>query len=485
MRNQLQTGNAPAPSDVATREHGEHVLRRFYAALRVLKMYPAGNTRSTRSLDELQLAADKLLEMDGELEIRVAGEFLFVNATRLRLGMDNYASLSHVIHTFSRCRIGTVRVFQNADRRQWLVFIAALLAVAEDANGDLGLDLLQHRLKTVHSIAIEEAFDGEHVSSDAQVQKAIAKGTYQRSVSVTKDLVSSIRMGRAANLRKVQRAVQNIVDQVLNNETSMVGLTTLRDYDDYTFTHSVNVCIFSLSIGKRLDLTKNQLYDLGMAALLHDVGKSRVPLEVLNKSGSLTDDEWVIMKAHPWLGVLALFSLQGVNEIPYRAMIVAHEHHMKIDLTGYPKTQLERKLTMFSKLVTVADIYDAATSKRVYKSGSNSPDKIIQEMIEQQARVGVDPVFVKALINLLGVYPVGTCVILDTHEVGIVHAANPDQTKSSRPVVRLIINEDGEGINPAPLVDLSEELSPGVHERSIIKVVDPGRYHITPSDFFV
>src|SRR5204863_1588131 len=118
-------------------------------------------------------------------------------------------------------------------------------------------------------------------------QKEAAKRTYARSVAVTKEVINSIRIGRTANVKKVKRAVQAIVDQVLNNEASLVGLTTLRDYDEYTFTHSVNVCIFSVALGRKLSFTKLQLYDLGIAALFHDVGKSRVPLEVLNKQGGL------------------------------------------------------------------------------------------------------------------------------------------------------------------------------------------------------
>ena len=104
--------------------------------------------------------------------------------------------------------------------------------------------------------------------------------------------MTSVRMGASPNIKKIKRVVQGIVDQILNEETSLIGLTTIRDYDEYTFTHSVNVCIFSVALGKRLGLTKLQLYDLGMAALFHDIGKSRVPQALLNKTGGLTDDEW-------------------------------------------------------------------------------------------------------------------------------------------------------------------------------------------------
>jgi HD-GYP domain-containing protein (c-di-GMP phosphodiesterase class II) len=328
--------------------------------------------------------------------------------------------------------------------------------------------------------AVEESDDLE----DEQRAKEIAKRTYERSVAVTKEVVNSIRMGRSANVKKVKRAVQTIVDQVLSNEVSLMGLTTIRDYDEYTFTHSVNVCIFAIAIGKRLGLGRLQLYDLGMAALMHDVGKSRVPLEVLSKQGALSEEEWRIMQSHPWLGVLTLFGLRGYGEIPYRGIIVAHEHHMKTDLSGYPKAIRARNLSMFSKIVAVADGFDAATSRRTYQTIPLQPDQVLREMWENPRR-GLDPVLVKALINLLGIYPVGTCVILDTYEIGIVHAANQDPTQIHRPVVRVVLSAEGQRLAPAPLVNLADVAADGNFKRSIIKVTDPARWSINPGDFFV
>jgi len=282
----------------------------------------------------------------------------------------------------------------------------------------------------------------------------------------------------------VKRAVQAIVDQVLNNEASLVGLTTLRDYDEYTFTHSVNVCIFSVALGRKLGLTKLQLYDLGMAALFHDVGKSRVPLEVLNKQGGLTDEEWRIMQAHPWLGVLTLFGLRGYGEIPYRGMIVAYEHHMKVDLTGYPKSLRGRDLSIYSKIVAVADGFDAATTRRVYQTVPIQPDQVLKEMWENPRR-GYDPVIVKAFINLIGIYPVGTCVILDTYEVAIVHSANPDVSHVHRPVVRIVASPEGALHHPGFLADLAQRDAQGNFPRTIVKVTDPVKYGINVSDYFV
>jgi HD-GYP domain-containing protein (c-di-GMP phosphodiesterase class II) len=284
-------------------------------------------------------------------------------------------------------------------------------------------------------------------------------------------------------VKKVKRAVQAIVDQVLNNESSLMGLTTLRDYDEYTFTHSVNVCIFSVALGRKLGLSKVQLYDVGMSALFHDVGKSRVPLEVLNKEGGLTDDEWRIMQAHPWLGVLTLFGLRGYGEIPYRGMIAAYEHHMKSDLTGYPKSIRPRTLSIYSKIVAVADGFDAATSRRAYQTTPIQPDQVLKEMWENPRR-GYDPTVVKAFINLIGIYPVGTCVILDTYEVGIVHAANADTTHVHRPIVRVVTSPDGGLLHPGFLADLALQEG-GAYPRSIIKVTDPLKYGIKVQDYFV
>src|SRR5207247_1446955 len=194
----------------------------LYTSLRSLKLYPIENAQVQKALDDLTATTKHLLDVEKEVELRLQGEFLFVNATRLRLDLDNYASFSHILGVLRQCGIGAVRIDEGVDRKQLQIFVSLLLSYA---------------------------------AKEASPNKVFELGQ-------------------------------------------------LRDDDEYTFTHSVNVCIFSVALGRKLGLTKLQLYDLGMAALFHDVGKSRVPLEVLNKQGGLTDEEWRIMQAHPWLGVL-------------------------------------------------------------------------------------------------------------------------------------------------------------------------------------
>ncbi|MGH7614785.1 MAG: HD-GYP domain-containing protein [Gemmatimonadales bacterium] len=473
-------------TDGFLRHAGREFLVVFYTALRSLKLYPIENAQVQKALDDLHASARHVLEIEPELELRLQGEFIYVNSTRLRLALENYASFSHVLAVMRQCGVGTIRLEEGVDRRQLQILVSLMLAhAAREVSPDKVYEI-QAKLvdASAAQIVVEPPVETDEGQADSERAKEAAKRTYARSVAVTREVINSLRMGRTANVKRVKRAVQTIVDQVLNNESSLLGLTTLRDYDEYTFTHSVNVCIFSVALGRKLGLSKLQLYDLGMAALFHDVGKSRVPLEVLNKEGGLTEEEWRILQAHPWLGVLTLFGLRGYGEIPYRGMIVAFEHHMKTDLTGYPKSIRPRSLSIFSKVIAVSDGFDAATSRRIYQTVPIQPDQVLREMWENPRR-GYDPVVVKAFINLIGVYPVGTCVILDTYEVAIVHAANTDVSQVHRPVVRVVATPDGAILHPGELADLAQRDEQGGFPRTIVKVTDPEKYGIKVSDYFV
>ncbi|MEK6612133.1 MAG: HD domain-containing phosphohydrolase [Gemmatimonadota bacterium] len=458
----------------------------FYGTMRNLKLYPFENAVVQQSLQELSMITGDLIAHEKECEFRVAGEFIFVNSTRLRLDLDNYSSFSALLTQFRQNGIGTLRTRRVPTIRDWTIVLGFLMN-PQGADATERYDALLRRLEEtgvdVFELAPLVESDEDHGGQVVEAKEK-AKRTYTRSVEATKDVINSVRMGQSANIGKIKRVVQGIVDQILSDETSLVGLTTIRDYDDYTFTHSVNVCIFSIALGRRLALTRLQLYDLGMAALFHDIGKSRVPLDVINKADVLTDDEWRMIAAHPWLGVLALFSVRDQQEFPYRSMLVAFQHHMKRDLTGYPRSLRTKDLTFYSKIVAVADGFDAATSRRSYQTTPMAPSAVLQEM-RDNARRGMDPVIVKAFINMLGIYPVGTFLVLDTFELAIVHAANTDPDMLSRPVVRVVSDDLGNVQYPGELVDLTERTESGDFRRTIIKTADPDRYGIRVGDYFV
>ena len=475
----------PQAGDRVVRRRGKDLVIALYRALRSLKLYPVENQQVQKALDEMCGAAHALLGGEQELEVTISGELIFVNDLRLRLDLDNYASFGHVLTTFKECGIGRMRVSPAVGRREWQFFISQLLRFAARGSDPNKVHGLQQSLSLDHveHIMVEPPREGEGEQPDEEQRKANAKRTYERSLAVTKDLVNSTRLGRTRSVRKVKQAVQNIIDQVLNNEVTLVGMTNLRDYDDYTFTHSLNVCIFSLAIGKRLGFTRRQLFDLGMAALCHDIGKGCVPIETLNKRGKFTPDEWRSMQSHTYRGALSLFKLGEYGELPYRSMITAYEHHMKTDLSGYPKSRRLRKISFFARIVAMADAFDAATSSRVYQK-KKTPDVIMGELWEERG-AGFDTVLLKALINVLGIYPVGTCVILDGHELAIVHAPNSDPSQLDRPTVKVICGADGKWLTTTPLLDLSETTADGHYARSVIKVIDPEKYNIRTADYFI
>ncbi|HEY3286797.1 MAG TPA: HD domain-containing phosphohydrolase [Gemmatimonadaceae bacterium] len=458
----------------------------FYGTMRNLRLYPFENSVVQQSLQELSFITNEIITREKECEFRVAGEFIFVNGTRLRLDLDNYSSFSALLTQFRQNGIGQLKALRAPAIRDWTV----LLGYLQNPQGSDAVDRFEGLVRRLGDTGVtsfelgplvegDEDQSGQHLES-----KEKAKRTYARSVSATKDVINSVRMGQSANIKKIKRVVQGIVDQILSDETSLVGLTTIRDYDDYTFTHSVNVCIFSIALGRRLALTRLQLYDLGMAALFHDIGKARVPAEIINKADVLTDDEWRAIAGHPWLGVLALFSVKDQQEFPYRSMLVAFQHHMKRDLTGYPRSLRTKDMMFYSKIVACADGFDAATSRRSYQTTPMAPSAVLQEMRDNPRR-GVDPIIVKAFINLLGIYPVGTFVVLDTFELAIVHGANPDPELLSRPLVRIVSDDLGNVQYPGTVVNLAERTEDGEYRRTIIKTADPDRYGIRVGDYFV
>lgn len=467
------------------RRIGRTWVTSFYVALRNLKMYPLENAVVQKGLEDLTKLSAELIDGDGECEFRLAGEFLFLNATRMKLDLDNYTSFSFLLN---RCRDSGVGVLRFVDRpavRDWTVLLSFLINPQGKTPGER-FELLGKRLAETNVTVFDLAPPPESDDNpeDEGESKERAKRTYQQSVTTTKEVLNSVRMGQSPNVKKIKRVVQGIVDQILTDETSLVGLTTIRDYDDYTFTHCVNVAIFSIALGRRLGLTRLQLYDLGFTALFHDIGKSRVPIDIIQKPDALDEEEWRLVMAHPWLGVLALFQLREHSEFPYRSMMVAYQHHQKRDLTGYPRSLRIAEMTFYSKIVAVADGFDAATSRRVYTTTPLSPATVLHEMRDNPRR-GMDPVVVKAFVALLGIYPVGSLVVLDSFELAIVHAVNPIPEMLSRPIVRIISDDLGNVEHPGRLFDLAERSADGEFAKSIIKTADPERYGIKVGDYFV
>lgn len=468
-------------SQVDLQDEGRKILAAMYGALRSLRFYPLENEAVQQALQQLHIQVTSFIAREGTLALRVVGDFFFLNDARLRLDLRNFSTFGSFAGALRDHKIGEVIVERGIQIQEWAPFLALILRAPLEEDPFEGF---VERLSgtPVERIDVRPERETQKLDLEGEAMEG-ARRTYAFSVQTARDVLSDVRMGKAVNVRKVKRTVQGIVDQVLANEPSIVAMTTLREFDEYTFTHSVNVCIFSVVIGQRIGLEKAQLYELGLGALFHDVGKMELPSETLNKAGDLTDEEWAQVREHPTLGLLALFQLHGFLDVPYRQMLIAYEHHMKMDLSGYPATRRPREQGLFSRIITVADAFDAGSSVRSYQYRPFPPDEVLKEMRDNPER-GLDPVLVKALITATGVYPVGTIVILDTFELAVVVRANGDGKRLHQPEVKILADSMGVPLQTPMIVSLDEiDPSTGAPLRSIIKTTDPVKYGIQVADY--
>jgi len=468
-------------SQVDLQDEGRKILAAMYGALRSLKFYPLENETVQQALQQLHIRVTSFIAREGTLTLRVVGDFFFLNDARLRLDLRNFSAFGSIAGSLRDHKIGEVIVERGIQIQEWAPFFSLILRSPLEEDPYEGF-LEKLSGTPVERIEVRPEREAQKLDLEGEAMEG-ARRTYAYSVQTARDVLSDIRMGKAVNVRKVKRAVQGIVDQVLANEPSIIAMTTLREFDEYTFTHSVNVSIFSVVIGQRIGLEKLQLYELGMGALFHDVGKMQLDPVTLNKAGDLTEEDWDHLREHPTLGLLELFHLHGFLDVPYRQMLIAYEHHMKMDLSGYPTAKRPRIQGLFSRIITVADAFDAGSSVRSYQYRPLPPDEVLREMRDNPDR-GYDPVLVKALITATGVYPVGTIVILDTFELAVVIRANHDGKRLHQPEVKILANAMGVPL-AQPIDARLDELNPatGVPVRSIIKTTDPVKYGIRVADY--
>jgi HD-GYP domain-containing protein (c-di-GMP phosphodiesterase class II) len=280
-----------------------------------------------------------------------------------------------------------------------------------------------------------------------------------------KELVHAVHLDKAINMRKMNTTVQTMVDNILDNRDAFMGLTSIKMYDEYTFAHSVNVSVLAISLGTFLSFEKPQVAALGMAGLLHDIGKVSVPLDIINKPGKLTDDEWELVKRHPIEGALILSDVPGVTKL---AMVAAFEHHQHGEIRGYPEIDDRHQQHLFSQIVALVDAYDAITAARVYYSLQTPLDQAIRILLKKGGSA-FDPILVKAFVNMIGIFPVGTLLKLDTGEIGLVVHQTRDLM---RPRVLLLDKFDGSEKEGGTEITLLETAG-GHYKRSVAGTINP------------
>ena len=293
---------------------------------------------------------------------------------------------------------------------------------------------------------------------------------YNGAVEVVKDVMTEIRMGKIPKSEPVNNIVNEMTESVLSDPNAMIGLTMIKNYDNYLYNHSVNVSIMSLSLARFMGLSAEQVHDVGVGALLHDVGKTGVSEQIIRKPGGLSSEEWEKIKEHPQLGSNIIKRMEGVNEAVGR---VIFEHHIKYDHSGYPQTT--SSLHPLSQIVTVCDAYDALTTLRVYQKPHDPVEAI--KILDSFSGRHFNPDIMKAFVNMMGMYPVGTMVRFSTNEIGVVKKINMEAPE--RPVVKIIYGEDGHELDTFIEVDL---LTDG--GREIITNVNPATTATDLAAFF-
>ncbi len=288
------------------------------------------------------------------------------------------------------------------------------------------------------------------------------------AISVAEGMMNDARLGRQVALERVEPVVSRITDSILRNPGALVSLCRMKEGDTYTFQHCVSVSTLLVAFCRSLGMDKDMLVEAGLGAMLHDLGKMRVPDHILNKPGRLSEEEFVIMKKHVELGLEVLAHTPDISE---RMIQIAGEHHERFDGSGYPKGLKGRGISLIGRMAAIVDVYDAITSNRIYHRGLEPP--VALQRIYGWSEHHFDPELVQQFIQTIGIYPVGSLVLLESGRVALVL----DQGRSGLlyPKVRVLLNtRTRQPIEPYD-VDLSEPDIPGDH---VIGEEDPFEWNL-------
>lgn len=302
-----------------------------------------------------------------------------------------------------------------------------------------------------------------------------AKYVYTAAKNVIEQAMLDVRMGRDINMDAVNQVVSEMADSVLRNPDALTSLSRLKHFDEYTFFHSVNTSLLALSLGRNLGVEEPLLHQLGVGTLLHDIGKTKVPLEILNKPGKYEDHEFEIMKQHVMRGAEVLSGTTGLTD---NFLKPALEHHERVDGTGYPYRRQKSELSQSGMMAAVVDIYDAITSDRCYHKAKPAHEALqFLYLISQKGHL--EHTLVQRFIQVVGVYPVGSIVRLNTGEVAIVTRIN--RQSPLEPVIMIVKGPGNTLLSHPETVDLAQP--DNASRRSISAVTDPVLTGINPTTY--
>ena len=438
-------------------------MRRLAAALRGTELYAPNHPLVQRGIDALSTAAIEGLQSAPSIVVAFIGDEIVVDANRLPKGSATMVGFARDLREREIEKITFTRGVTKEEVR-------GLVSVLSDRKSPVPLiDRLSARgvrHVTLGRVVIEEV-------SDEQAGIAAARKVYSTAVETAETLWQAAKAGDKPDPGAARKIIDGLARLVTQDRTSLMALTALKKYDNYTFTHMVNVAALAMAQARALNIEGPLLREFGFAALMHDIGKVNTPLEVLNKPDKLTKEEFELMKRHVVDGA---HILRRTPEMPALAPIVAFEHHLKQDLSGYPEKIGSRKLNLCTMIVSIADVFDALRSTRVYRKGL-ATDRIRSIMGEQDNPAFNQPLL-KRFVNLMGLFPVGNLVRLNTDELAIVTAEHP--TDPFRPQIKLITDNKGSMLEEPLLTNTWERDSRGEYPRAVVEAVDPETAGIDP-----
>jgi len=436
----------------------DDLLRRLAAAIRGAQLYAPGHPLVTRSVTSLLETLATAHQYMPSVTIGIVGEDLVVGDIPIRDAASTMGELMRRVQQAGIERIVIDRGVQSDE------IVRLVEAVSRSELGDQTAALSRLPHIRVGRLQVDEQTDAG-VGDIATFRKL-----YGDAVKVAETLWESTGVEGIPDADAARGMVDSLAQAVAQNRTALLALTALKNYDNYTFTHMVNVSILTMGQARGVGIDGSLLREFGLAALMHDIGKVKTPNEILNKPDKLTEQEYEILKKHTVDGAQIL---RKTPEMPTLAPVVAFEHHLRADGTGYPSAQ-RPQLNLATTLCGIADVYDAMRSQRVYQPAF--PTDRILAVLQRNDGKQFDQNLVRRFVQLVGIYPVGNIVRLYNGEIAVVmkaHAPDP-----YRPCVRILMTADEMPLaNPIEvnLWEMAEE-----QDNAIQAPLDPAEYGIDP-----
>ena len=440
----------------------EELIRRLSAAVRGAQLYAADHPIVQRGVNALADTVTQALATHPSLTIGIVHDDLVVGDSPVPRAAETLGELMRRLQQAGIERI----VIEGGVEPEEITELVQNIARADGGSAAPAPPQLKHI--RVGRLQVEQRVDSN------VADMAAFKKLYEDAVGIAERLWDSANTEGAPDADAARGIVDSLAQAVAQNRTALMALTALKNYDNYTFTHMVNVSILTMGQARGLGIDGGLLRQLGLAALMHDIGKVKTPSEILNKPEQLTNTEFEILKRHTVDGAEIL---RQTPEMPSLAPIVAFEHHLRADGTGYPVGVSRPQLNVATMLCGIADVYDAMRSQRVYQQAF--PTDRILGVLQRNDGKQFDQNLVRRFVQLVGIYPAGNLVRLDTGEVGVVtktHAPDP-----YRPRVKVLFAADRTALHRPYEINLWES-----HEGladSIQAPVDPGEYAIDPLSY--